>query len=162
MHSDEISHSQTLLQLYSNPQSGSESSQYTSSTNRKATLHYGTYLDVAKGETINTSDITQDDQHAIQELQNTIQDLKNRQDTFEQGIMSKINNAVDTKISPLQQEVKTLKSSCESQIGEVLNTINEMRRNQTNDISAAVSNAMAAFFKKNPNGRAELPYGGNQ
>ena len=67
-HTAELSHSQKLLQLSANPQSGSDTSQFNSSTNRKTSFHYGTYLDVTKGEHTNTSEITQDDPQTLQEL----------------------------------------------------------------------------------------------
>ena len=45
---DQISHSQTLLPLSVNPQGGSDSSQFSTASNRKAHFHYGSYIDVAK------------------------------------------------------------------------------------------------------------------
>ena len=54
----EINHSQSILQLSANPQGGSESSRFSTANNRKTNFHYGSYLDVAKGENKQTSEIT--------------------------------------------------------------------------------------------------------
>ena len=161
-HKKEINHSQTLLQLSSNPQGGSESTQFLTATSRKTNFHYGSYLDVTKGEQTQPSEITSDnDLQTIDDLRAAIKEIKSKQDSFEANLSSTIDTAVESKIKPLQTEITTMKSSAETKMEEVLNTLNSIQSNQATAIAAAVTNAMTAFLKT-PSSRAELLPGESQ
>lgn len=160
---EEINHCQTLLQLSANPQGGSESSQYATASNRKSTFHYGTYLNVAKSEPTQTSEITADNEtQTISKLRQAVQELKNKQDEFESNLTTKTDNAVTTKLQPLQNEITIMRNNNESKIGEVLDQLNQIQNNQATAIAAAVTSAMAAFLNTTPSGRAQLPPGGDK
>ena len=158
-HKDEISHSQSLLQLSANPQGGSDPSQFKNATNRKTTFHYGTYLDVTKGENTQASEITTDQDNTVNELRNAVKDLQSKQESLENKLSTTIDNAVDKKIIPLKQEITIMRTTNDSKIGEVLTQIGNLQSNQAVTIANAVTNAMAAFYNQTPSGRAELPPG---
>lgn len=156
----ELSHSQTLIQLSGNPQGGSDAGTSTRTSKQKTTFHFGSYLDVSKGEATQASEITQEvDNQTMSELRDTVKSLKESQLKIEQNLVSTVNNAVDNKIQPLKQEMENIKKANETGLGAVLKQLGEIRANQRTEIASAVTAAMTAFMKT-PSGRVELPPGG--
>ena len=159
-HVDEISHAKDLINITGNPQGGSETS-LAARTSPKMTLQYGSFLEVTKGNDATASVITQDtDLKTFDDLKQSVLQIRESQTQLENKIMHKVDTTITTKIQPIQKDIEQIKQDSSDKFEKLLTEISTMKGEQATSITSSIHNALAAYFPKPPNGRAELPSGG--
>ena len=74
--------------------------------------------------------------------------------------MTQVDTTITTKIQPIQLDIEQIKKDSSDKFGQLLTEISTMKGEQATSITSSIHNALAAYFPKPPNGRAELPSGG--
>ena len=116
-------HSKKLRELSGNPQGPDEHSTYTQPKQAKARCYYGTYLEVAKGNQTQASEITQDSTEDS-DLRKQIQEIAQAQKTLESSLPTTIGTVVSQQLAPITKRVSTIESTHKNQVEEFMKIIN--------------------------------------
>ena len=121
-HDTELQHAYKLKELTGNPQGRSDDNDFTP-PNHRARDHFGSYVDVAKGNLTQTSELTiesmekDDVQTVISKLTNAYNELKNSMTT---SISSTVETIVDQKIEPFAKQVKEIQEDSTEKYNELI------------------------------------------
>ena len=126
-HETELSHSNRLQQLTGNPQGPDESEDNTQPMESLGRCYFGSYAEVTAGNITQTSDLTQDTESddlrtTVTKLTESYNELKK---SFESTLTTTIENIVNKKIKPLQDQVNEIETSQNTKYENFMNLLKQ-------------------------------------